>query len=377
MQARILSQEIDPSLLDNLTPEQIEIAKSKLDSGEVAENPKPAVTESTILNDNNEDINEVGINKKYGYGYFASVPTSITAVGDLPLPNDYVISLKDQFKVILSGSIEKIFDLDVNLDGTVLFPELGSINVAGKTFTEVKQTMKSLIEQSYIGVRIDLSLKNLSAKKITIVGAVKNPGTYLVNPFSTISSSLAYSGGVSEIGTLRNIRLIRNNKDTFSFDLYELLIFGNRTNDIIIEAGDVIVVDPAKNFISLTGQVKRPAIYEVLDDETLDDLISFGLGFTNIANKTNINLGILDLGIGTVTNISTDILDMSLDDVLFVNVNKYVNKNIATIEVRGAVKEPGYYNMSENSTLEELINNVDFIDVYPWLAVLEQFDTLN
>ena len=90
------------------------------------------------------------------------------------MPNDYKISLNDQFTIILSGSKEAIFDLNVNLDGSILFPELGSISVVGETFQEVKTKLRNLIEQSYIGVQIDLSLKSLSAKKITIVGAVKD-----------------------------------------------------------------------------------------------------------------------------------------------------------------------------------------------------------
>ena len=84
-----------------------------------------------------------------------------------------------------------------------------------------------MVDQSYIGVNIDISLKNLSAKKVTIVGAVNTPGTYLINPFSTITGALAYSGGISEIGSLRNIKLIRNNGKVFSFDLYQLLINGD------------------------------------------------------------------------------------------------------------------------------------------------------
>ena len=192
----------------------------------------------------------------------------------------------------------------MNLDGTILFPELGSIYVVGETFQEVKAKLKNLIKQSYIGVQIDLSLKNLSAKKITIVGAVKTPGTYLVNPFSTISSALGYSGGVSEIGTLRNIRLIRTNGKSYSFDLYKLLISGDRSDDITIESGDVIVIDPAQQFINISGQVKRPAIYEILEDETLDDLIYFALGFTQMANKSNINLRVLDIETSSVNNIN-------------------------------------------------------------------------
>ncbi|MDA9143123.1 SLBB domain-containing protein [Gammaproteobacteria bacterium] len=369
-------QEIDPSLLKNLSPAQIEMAKSQLAKSKSIEKLKPTIKESTKRTNISNDINK-SYDKKYGYNYFLSTPTTISAVGDLPLPNEYKISLNDQFTIILSGSKEAIFDLNVNLDGSILFPELGSISVVGETFQEVKTKLKNLIEQSYIGVQIDLSLKNLSAKKITIVGAVKTPGTYLVNPFSTISSALGYSGGISEIGTLRNIRLIRTNGKNYSFDLYKLLINGDRSDDITIESGDVIIIDPAQQFINLTGQVKRPAIYEIREGETLDDLINFGLGFTQNANRSIINLRVLDIKSSSVKNINESNLESVLLDVLSVNVNTYVNKNIASVRVTGSIKEPGFYSISDNETLEEVINKLEFIDVYPWLAVLEQFDDKN
>ena len=370
-------QEINPSLLKDLSPAQIEMAKSQLaKSNSIIEEPKLAVKESTKRTSSVTDINKPS-NKKYGYNYFSSTPTTISAVGDLPLPNEYKISLNDQFTIILSGSKEAIFDLNVNLDGSILFPELGSISVVGETFQEVKTKLKNLIEQSYIGVQIDLSLKNLSAKKITIVGAVKTPGTYLVNPFSTISSALGYSGGISEIGTLRNIRLIRTNGKTYSFDLYKLLISGDRSDDITIESGDVIIIDPAQQFISITGQVKRSAIYEIREGETLDDLIEFALGFTQTANRSNINLRMLDIQSSSIKNINVSKLESGLTDVLSVNVNPYVNKNIASISVSGAIKEPGFYPITINENLEEVIDKLEFIDVYPWLAVLEQFDDEN
>jgi polysaccharide biosynthesis/export protein len=371
-----IGQELDPSLLKNLSPAQMEMAKSQLAKSKSLEKPKPVVKESTKMASSGSDINKSS-NKKYGYNYFSSTPTTISAVGDLPLPNEYKISLNDQFTIILSGSKEAIFDLNVNLDGSILFPGLGSISVVGETFKEVKTKLKNLIEQSYIGVQIDLSLKNLSAKKITIVGAVKTPGTYLVNPFSTISSALGYSGGISEIGTLRNIRLIRTNGKTYTFDLYKLLISGNRSDDITIESGDIIVIDPAQQFINITGQIKRPAIYEVREDETLDDLIDFALGFTQIANKFSINLNILDIRSSAIKNINVSNLESGLKDVLSVNINPYVNKRIASVSVSGAIKEPGFYPISVNENLEEVINKLEFIDVYPWLAILEQFDDAN
>jgi len=370
------SQEIDPSLLKNLSPAQIEMAKSQLAKSKSIEKPKPAAKESTKSANSTSDINKSS-NKKYGYNYFSTTPTTISAVGDLPLPNEYRISLNDQFTIILSGSKEAIFDLNVNLDGSILFPELGSISVVGETFQEVKTKLKNLIEQSYIGVQIDLSLKNLSAKKITIVGAVKTPGTYLVNPFSSISSALGYSGGISEIGTLRNIRLIRTNGEAYSFDLYKLLIKGDRSDDITIESGDVIIIDPAQQFINITGQVKRPAIYELREGETLGDLINFALGFTQTANKSNISLRVLDIKSSSIKNINVSNQESSLSDVLSVNVTPYVNKDIASVRVSGSIKEPGFYSISENETLDEVINRLEFVDVYPWLAVLEQFDDEN
>tara|TARA_B100000900_G_scaffold415990_1_gene448332 strand:- start:672 stop:2942 length:2271 start_codon:yes stop_codon:yes gene_type:complete len=369
-------QEIDPSLLKNLSPDQIEMAKSQLAKSESIEKPIPVIKESTKRASSSSDINDSS-NKKYGYNYFSSSPTTISAVGDLPLPNEYKISLNDQFTIILSGSKEAIFDLNVNLDGSILFPELGYISVVGETFQAVKTKLKNLIEQSYIGVQIDLSLKNLSAKKITIVGAVKTPGTYLVNPFSTISSALGYSGGISEIGTLRNIRLIRTNGETYSFDLYELLINGNRSDDITIESGDVIIIDPALQFINITGEVKRPAIYEVKEGETLDELINFALGYTQIANKSSINLNILDILTSSIKNINVSNPQSSLLNVLSVNVNPYLNKKIASVNVRGAIKEPGFYPITINGNLEDIINRLEFVDVYPWLAILEQFDDEN
>ena len=254
-------QEIDSSIIENLSSEQIAVAKEALNinSTEIIAEQNSTNKEQTLKN--NKDIEDSLIqNSKFGYNFISTSPTSITATGDLPLPNEYIISLGDVISVVLSGSKELIFDMKVQLDGTVFFPELGSISVVGESFQDIKDKFRNLIEQSYIGVSIDLSLKDLSAKKITIVGAVNSPGTYLVNPFTTISNSLAYSGGIQQIGSLRNIRLIKPNGNNFSFDLYDLLINGNRTNDLTIESGDVIVVGAASKFISITGMVKRPEV---------------------------------------------------------------------------------------------------------------------
>ena len=246
--------------------------------------------------------------------------------------------------------------------------------MAGLTFQEVKEKLTQLIDQSYIGVTADISLQNLSAKKITIVGAVNSPGTYLVNPFSTITGALAYSGGISEIGSLRDIKLIRNNSEIFSFDLYDLLIKGDRSNDLTIEAGDTLLINAANQFVEIKGGVKRPAIYEVLEGETFSDLVDFALGFTQTANKSNISASFLDLTEAEIVKRNVDDLGQSLMNTLSVNVFNYVNENVANIQVLGAIEQPGFYDVKKYKYLKELIDNLEFVDVYPWLAVLEQFD---
>ena len=369
-------QEIDPVLLKNLSPEQIDLAKSELIKSNFEDETEPkAVTESTIKA---EIVNETDIsNSKFGYSYFSSAPTSISAQGDLPLPNNYKISLNDQFTIILSGSKEAIFDLNVNLDGTILFPELGSISVVGETLEQVKTKLENLVKQSYIGVQIDVSLKNLSAKKISIVGAVKTPGTYLVNPFTTISSALNYSGGITEIGSLRNISLRRSNGEVFKFDLYDLLINGNRENDITIESGDVVLVRSADQFVQIKGEVNRPSIYEVLETDSLNDILNFALGFSPKANTKNIKITKLEDDAAIESSANAESMNSSLENVLSVSVYSITSKEGSNITVHGAVKEPGLYNLEENRTLEELIDNIDFVDTYPWLAILEQYDELD
>ena len=369
-------QDIDASILSQVSPEEIEAAKAAFASKNFLDESSEELQvtkESLEINKSIEDANIIS-GKKYGYDFFSSTPTSLTAVGDLPLPNDYKISLRDQFTVILSGSKDAIFNLNVKLDGTILFPELGAISVVGLSLQEVKDKLSLLIEQSYIGVNIDISMQNLSAKKITIVGAVKTPGTYLINPFSTITGALAYSGGVSEIGSLRDIKLIRNNKVVLSFDLYDLLIRGDRSKDLTLEAGDTLLINAASQFIEITGSVKRPAIYEVLEGETLEDIIDFALGFNQIANKLNVSVSFLDLKQAGIVKKNVSSLNQSLTNALSVEVFEYVSQSTSDIQVFGAVQEPGFYDIKKYNNLESLISNLKFVNVYPWLGVLEQFD---
>ena len=174
------------------------------------------------------------------------------------------------------------------MDGSILFPELGRIDVFGQSLSSVRKKIKNIVEISYVGTDVSISLQELTAKKINIVGAVKNPGIYIINPFSTITSALAYSGGFEDFASLRNIVVLRENKK-LKFDLYDLLIKGDRTSDINIQQGDTLLVNSTNNFVEISGEVNRPFIYEYKSTDTYKNLIyDFSLGPTNRANLNTI-----------------------------------------------------------------------------------------
>tara|TARA_A200000113_G_scaffold226035_1_gene249722 strand:- start:1961 stop:4279 length:2319 start_codon:yes stop_codon:yes gene_type:complete len=368
--------QLSPEQLNQLSPEQIDLASEFLSSEgiQVSEKNDAQIT-NTLTNASEEIIDGNNLNgRKFGYDFFKSIPTSTLAVADIPLPNDYKISLGDKFSVILTGSKKASFDLSVKLDGTILFPELGSISVVGETFGTLKTKLDNIIQQSYVGVNIDISIKELGAKKISIVGAVKTPGSYLVNPFSTITGALAYSGGISEIGSLREILLIRANGQKLYFDLYDLLIYGDRSNDFAIEAGDTILIKSAVQFIDLQGGVKRPGIYEVTKKDNLSNLIDYGLGFERTANKSKIAVSVINNSNSKINQFETSDLKVDLKDVIQVDIFEYGNSPNSGVLVRGPVNEPGFYDLNEFKSLKDIVSALNFQDVYPWLAILEQFD---
>jgi len=355
--------EEDLELLSQFTPEEItQMLESR--NLNVDESKSKDIIESLEEEDREEST-------KFGYDFINTTPTNVSATSDLPVPNDYKISLNDTFRVILTGTKKSIFTMPVQLDGTVLFPELGSISVAGDTFSDVKKKFKNLINTSYVGVDIDISLSDLSAKKISIVGAVYTPGTYLVNPFTTISNALAYAGGVQEFGSLRNIELVKPSGDRYSFDLYDLLIKGDRSNDINVSAGDIVVVNGTSKFVEINGSVIRPKIYEYTNKDSYQDLINFSLGFSSGAEPNNVTSTLEDNSriYNSEANISEKVGNNNL---LELYVGSKVTRNDRSLFVTGSGVTSGYFAIS-GTNFSEILSKLNFSDdIYPFYAVYEQ-----
>lgn len=356
----------NPELLNN--PEVMDMLISREAETKIGE----TIGEDFSIDIDAETEEEVEISsKQFGYDFISSIPTSISATSDLPVPNDYVVSLGDKLGIILTGTVQAVYELNVGRDGSLFFPELGAINVFGETLEEVRAKISNLVEISYVGTEVSVSILELSAKKVNIIGAVKLPGTYIVSPFSTISSVLAYSGGFEEYASLREIVLIRA-ESRMEFDLYDLLIFGERDGDMNIQQGDTILVKSTKNLVEIKGRVNRPMIYEYKSTDTYSDLLNFSMGAMRDANIDEVYASRLENSLLSEDKIS---LNQQLGEANLLELN--IPKKIFTRNLRGEVIGEGVTQITFESTkykkLSDLISTLQFSDdIYPFIGVLSQ-----
>ena len=359
--------DIDPELLKNLTPEQVMYMQKMQREDGVIETGDDLTKEESLVDAATLEL----IEEKFGYSYFSKIPTTISPTQDLPIPNDYKISLQDEISVLLSGSKDARYSLKVNLDGTILFPEIGLITVVDQSLQDVRNKISALINQSYVGVNVDVSVSNLSAKKITIVGAVNVPGTYLVNPFTTISNAIAYAGGIKEYASLRNIVLMKQSGEKYSFDLYDLLVRGDRSSDIVVSAGDTIVIKGTSDFVKISGSVIRPLIYEFKEDDNYEDLLNFALGLNSSADTSNITATLISGGRKYSKRVSFSD-DIGKENLLELFAGNQVVINDQDLYVTGNGATSGYYSV-DGESMSEFLKKLSFSsDIYPFYAIYEQ-----
>ncbi len=353
------NEDMDPILLQQLA--------NSTKSLDVEENV--ALTSSLVSINCEDEVKNI-----YGHSFFCTSPTSISPIGDLPVPSDYILSLRDELEIIYIGDEKnRSFIRPVRLDGTIILPEIGLINVEGLTLSEAKEKINSKLSNSYIGISAAISIKSLSAKKILIVGAVKTPGAYLINPFTTISNSLAYAGGLESYASLRKINLIKANGKEYTFDLYDILLKGDRTKDIQLNSGDTILVNTTTNHVELRGSILRPMIYEYVEGETGEHLIEFALGPTR---RTNLNTSLIELrnylsGL-EIKYVKPDAIK-DLDNVVSITLFDYANSNEDITSKGGLVKSQEYSNLIGVTLNGEFINPGQYL-VKPGTSVADLYD---
>ena len=212
--------------------------------------------------------------KQFGYDLFAGEPTTFAPATDIPVPAEYVIGPGDTLQVQLFGKENAEYNLVVTREGQLHFPGIGPISVAGLTFENLSQQLHERINRQMIGVKASISMGALRSIRVFVLGDAHRPGSYTVSALSTMTNALFVSGGIRSIGSLRDIQLKRKGKVITRLDLYDLLLRGDTSADVRLLPGDVIFIPPIGRTVGVAGEVRRPAIYELHKEETINEAIN-------------------------------------------------------------------------------------------------------
>jgi protein involved in polysaccharide export with SLBB domain len=243
--------------------------------------------------------------KPFGYDLFTDAPSTFVPATDIPVPPDYVVGPGDQLRVQLFGNTNRTLTLTVGRNGQVSFPEIGPIAVSGQKFSSVKENIESRVSRQMIGVRADVEMGQTRSIRIFLLGEVEMPGSYIVSGLSTITNALFSGGGISRLGSLRNIQLKRNGQLVRTLDLYDLLLKGDTSDDARLLPGDVVFIPPVGPTASIDGEILRPAIYELRPNTTVGDLVALSGGFTPRGDAREVRLEQLNArGERVVTNLN-------------------------------------------------------------------------
>ena len=301
--------------------------------------------------------------KPFGYDLFAGTPNTFAPVINVPVSPNYLLGPGDVLQVMFYGKTNGAFGLEINRDGTVDFPELGPVGLAGLSFQEAKDMLQTRISTQMIGVQASISMGELRSMQIFVLGEAFKPGAYTVSSLSTITHALVVSGGVSNIASLRNIQLKRAGKTIASLDLYDLLMHGDTESDIRLQSADVIFIPTVGDLVSVNGQVLRPAIYELKGGESVADLIALSGGLGPKAYPSNASIErIQDGGFLTVLDLDlTKARDLKLllksGDGLSVSAIK--DRIESTVSLQGHVYYPGSFSWAEDMRLSDLISGLE------------------
>ena len=291
---------------------------------------------------------------RFGANIFSMMQSSLMPLNEPNFDSSYILDFGDTLEIQLVGQKSSLTKLLVKRDGSINIEDIGKLNVAGLSLDKAVELIKNKINLAFIGVETYVTLAKVRDVQIIMSGNVYNPGSYTLNGNSNIFHALSVSGGPSESGSFRSIDLIRNNKKIESIDLYETFIFGRSSFNTRLRSGDLIFVNPVGNVVSIVGAVKRPGSYEIKKDGTLSSLIKFSNGLTAHADINNIKLErILDGKIQALPIVNISQFDnIKANDLDTIYIRTYPFRSV---EILGAVLNPGTYLMNEGDSLADAI----------------------
>lgn len=276
---------------------------------------------------------------------------------NIATPSDYKLGPGDAVFIDIWGASQKSISSTVSPEGEIDIEGFGPIQVSGLTVAQANSRLKATIGSRYSGSNIKLSVGQTKTISVNVMGAVETPGTYTLSAFSTVFHALYMAGGVSEIGSLRDIRVFRNGRQISTVDIYDYILNGKLSGNIKLSSGDIIIVNPYECLVNITGKIKRPMFYEMKKNESVATLLKYAGGFAGDAYTKNLRLVRKAGGVKSVYTIdefertSFQLMD---EDSVFVDstLNRYSNM----VEIKGAVFRPGMYQVDGNiSTVRQLI----------------------
>ncbi|SDD66529.1 protein involved in polysaccharide export, contains SLBB domain of the beta-grasp fold [Algoriphagus faecimaris] len=282
-------------------------------------------------------------------------------------PKNYVLGPGDVVYVDIYGQSEQYYEATVNPDGFLLLDNIGPISVSGKTIEEATGIVKNRVAAYYPGLSgnnpvtfLQMTLGNVRTIKVHILGEVRLPGTFTLSAFSTVFNALYAAGGPNDNGTMREIKVVRDNKQIATVDVYNLLINGQANLDIQLQDQDVILVSPFISRVKINGEVKRPLTFEIKDQDTFDNLLDYAGGFTDLAFQDRVAISRVTGNQRSVSDVYKNQFGMFIlkggDEI---TVGKILDRFSNRVQIKGAVYRAGTFALSEGLTLSNLIENAE------------------
>ncbi len=314
-----------------------------------------------ILNDEIEATDEDDI-KPFGYDVFANAPYTFAPDINIAVPEDYLLGIGDTLNIQIFGKEDYEYQLPINRQGQVVLPQLGAFSVAGLTYKEAKAYFANEVKKKVIGVEVILSLTELRSMRVFVAGDAFKPGPYILSALSSVTHAIFAAGGVNEIGSLRNIQVKRGGKLVTTVDLYDLLINGDSSNDITLKSGDVVFVAPVGERVTVTGEVRRPAIYEISAGDSFDSVIKMAGGLLPSAYPSaSVVERFNDRNIRSIVNL--DLTKQSEAKKMvragdLIKIMKTSEQYDDSVTIIGAVTRPGKYQWHHGQKISDLLPTI-------------------
>lgn len=359
---------IDPSMLSGTQAQPTVTNPQVVSSRDINSSSDTADTASDKDNkkskaelDFSEDSNALKL-KRFGYEMFAGEPSTFAPVSDVPVPSEYLVGPGDSIKVQLYGKENKEFDLTINREGVIQFPELGPISVVGLNFAELRDVLSQRVKEQMIGIESNITMGELRSIRIFVAGDAYKPGSYTVSSLSTITQALFVAGGVNDIGSLRNVQLKRKGRLVGTLDLYDLLMRGDASGDLSLHSGDVVFIPSVGGLVSVTGEVRRPAIYELKQNETMADVIAMAAGLNPGAYPKSSSVERYNAkSLKSIVNV--DLTTQQGQNTLakagdVIRVKSASEQYESAITVAGAVVRPGKYQWFAGQKISDVLPSI-------------------